>query len=122
MIRNYKLFLGLGLITLVIPFLGIPEIFKNIILFAVGFILIILGLVYRSVSRRNSSFEEETFLESGEDEDVEEDSVLLAEDGSDTESVDNFSDDLEGDYDDDESDDDNSDMYDDELGKESNKK
>lgn len=46
--KNYKVFLIIGVVVILVPFLGFPEIFKSILLFISGIVLIIISLMYRS--------------------------------------------------------------------------
>lgn len=46
--KNYKLFLILGIIILIVPFLGFPEVVGSVILFIVGVVLIVTALMYRA--------------------------------------------------------------------------
>ena len=66
MISNYKLFLWLGIILLLIPFLGIPQSWKDFILFVVGLILVAIGVFQRNHEKMGDrdEHEEEIFIES----------------------------------------------------------
>lgn len=46
--KNYKLFLTLGIVILIVPFLGFPEVVGSVILFIIGVILIVVSLMYRT--------------------------------------------------------------------------
>jgi len=64
MIRHYKLFLFSGFIIFVLPFLGIPQVWKSAALFIVGGILIIVALSYRHILRAQDSNEDEVYVDS----------------------------------------------------------
>jgi hypothetical protein len=68
--KNYRFLALLGLILLVTPFLGIPSIFRNIIIFAVAIFLLFYALLLRSASKQlendshESSFSESNMTDS----------------------------------------------------------
>lgn len=64
MIRHYKLFLFSGFIVFVLPFVGIPQVWKTAVLFVIGGILIVISLSYRHILRAQSSNEDEVFVDS----------------------------------------------------------
>jgi len=64
MIRHYKLFLFSGFIVFVLPFVGIPQVWKSAVLFVIGGILIVISLSYRHILRAQSSNEDEVFVDS----------------------------------------------------------
>ncbi|MFT5180067.1 MAG: hypothetical protein ACI9GH_000426 [Candidatus Paceibacteria bacterium] len=71
MTSNSKIFLFLGILIVVIPFLGIPQNFKNIILFIVGIILVILYLSSKKGASPDYD-EESVYVENDGVEEVEE--------------------------------------------------
>lgn len=64
MIRHYKLFLFSGFIIFILPFLGIPQVWKSIFLFIIGGILIIISLSYRHILRAQNSNEDDVYVDS----------------------------------------------------------
>lgn len=52
--KNYRILMTLGIIILIIPFLGIPNVFKTIMEFVIGILLIGVSLInkisYRALS------------------------------------------------------------------------
>lgn len=62
---NHKLFLWLGIILLIIPFLGIPQSWKDFVLFVVGLILVAIGLSHRNQEKleKKGAGDEEIFVE-----------------------------------------------------------
>jgi hypothetical protein len=69
---NYKLILLIGFITLFVPFLGIPEIFRNWIVAIAAIALIAYGFYVRSLDRKENFNESEAvYAESNKKEEVE---------------------------------------------------
>lgn len=62
--KNYKLFLILGIIIILIPFLGFREIFTTILLFIVGVILVVVSLMFRATIMSSRDDEETIFMDS----------------------------------------------------------
>lgn len=63
--KNYR-FLGLlGFILLITPFLGIPSVFKTIIIFVIAILLLFYSFILRSASRQlEKDSQDSTFAES----------------------------------------------------------
>lgn len=86
MTKHYRILFSLGLIIFILPFLGIPDTFKTITQFVVGFILITISYLYRYWYREDKRGAGESVFEesNGEDEEVvhytEEDVVADEED------------------------------------------
>lgn len=63
--KNYKTLLSLGIITFLIPFIGVPEFYKNWAIAIIAVILIIYSLRVRyAVRSENGLYEKEIFVES----------------------------------------------------------
>jgi membrane protein implicated in regulation of membrane protease activity len=75
MITNYKTILWLGIILLIIPFLGVPSSWKDFMLFIIALILISISLFQRNSEKMkiNGENDEDVFVENG---DAEEETKL----------------------------------------------
>lgn len=63
MTKHYRILFALGFIVFILPFLGIPDTYKVIIQFVVGFILILLSSLYRFWYKENKKGHEEAVFE-----------------------------------------------------------
>lgn len=62
--KDYKVLLMLGIVGLITPFLGVPEVYKNWIIGVISVILIIYSLRNRKFEKEEKTEEEEVFVES----------------------------------------------------------
>ena len=64
--KNYRLIIWLGLILIIVPFLGIPQSWKDFVLLLVGLILIASGLFNRNNQKmeEKGNADEKVFVES----------------------------------------------------------
>lgn len=86
MTRHYKILLILGILIFILPFLGIPDNWKNIGQFSIGLLIILLGLIYRHWYKEDN--EESPFLDSSEESfEDEDDNEYLTEEDIELESV-----------------------------------
>lgn len=65
MIGGYRLLMWIGVIIIVLPFIGVPSLWKEIILFLIGIILIAQSLFIRHQEKMivNNNPEEKVFVE-----------------------------------------------------------
>ena len=62
--KDYKTLFFLGVIALVVPFLGIPEMFKDWIIAIVAIIIIFYSLYTRKLIKKDRQEDKEVFVES----------------------------------------------------------
>lgn len=82
--NNYKILMTLGIVILLIPFLGIPNLFKAIIEFVVAILLIGIALLGRLAYRSSMNTDHEPIFEESNGE-METASVVAIKEGFDDE-------------------------------------
>jgi len=61
--QNHRLFLSIGILLLVLPFLGIPQTWKHLILFVLGLAFIAVALIARTQDDEEQVLHERVFVE-----------------------------------------------------------
>jgi membrane protein implicated in regulation of membrane protease activity len=64
--RKHAFLLILGVLVFVVPFLGIPETWRATILFSLGALIIVMGLMFRFSARQRERKDSEIYYEENE--------------------------------------------------------
>jgi len=68
--QNHRLFLSIGILLLILPFLGIPQTWKHFILFVLGLAFIAVALIARNQDDEGHTLHERVFVENNFDDQV----------------------------------------------------